>query len=329
MKIKESLKKNAFLRKIIKNKKVKREYKKDYRHFISFYMENKETENQIEYEILLYVHSLEKGMSHKNLRPFGEKKVEDLISLLEKLQIESVQGSTSFKMGVSILKEWKNLYDLNEWEKSETYKKVEVFLKKIRINFEEVNVGTKIYNGSLYKDYQNYDYLEAISSRHSVRDFLKRSISNDDIEYCVKAAIKSPSACNRQMVKVYYIDTNTKKEALSNILMGLSGFNKENVNFFVFTYDVSAFSFYGERSQGLLNSGLFAMNFVNALHFKGIGSCFLQWGNTVAEEEKIKNILEIPENERIAIVLGAGYYVEKCLIPASERKKISEVFKKI
>ena len=111
--------------------------------------------------------------------------------------------------------------------------------------------------------------------------------------------------------------------------MGLSGFEKDSVNFFVITYDTCSLSFYGERNQGYLNSGLVAMNFVNAMHSKKIGSCFLQWGNTNKEEKSVKNVLEIPQNEKIAVVIGAGYYKSINKIPCSNRKKISEIYKEL
>ena len=47
------------------------------------------------------------------------------------------------------------------------------------------------------------------------------------------------------------------------------------------------------------------------------------------EEEKLKRILDIPQNERIAIFLGAGYYKEETKITCSPRKKIKDIYKKI
>lgn len=168
-----------------------------------------------------------------------------------------------------------------------------------------------------------------MKTRHSTRDYLIKKISDSDLKYCLESAIHSPSACNRQMCKIYYVDTSSKKEILSKNIMGLTGFNNEAINLFVITYDISAFLFYGERNQGYLNSGLFAMNFVNALHFKGIGSCFLQWSNKHKDEKRIKKELGIPDNEKIAITLAAGYYKDNTIIPKSYRKNIEEYYNKI
>ena len=69
------------------------------------------------------------------------------------------------------------------------------------------------------------------------------------------------------------------------------------------------------------------MNFVNALHSLGIGSCFVQFGNSTKEEEKVKKIINIPKNERIAVFLATGYYNDKNLITASPRKNIKDIYK--
>ena len=71
------------------------------------------------------------------------------------------------------------------------------------------------------------------------------------------------------------------------------------------------------------------MNLVNAMHSLGIGSCFCQFGNSTKQEEQMKKLLNIPENERIAVIIACGYYVDECTIPYSPRKKIEDVYKKV
>ena len=84
--------------------------------------------------------------------------------------------------------------------------------------------------------------------------------------------------------------------------------------------------FIGERNQGWFNAGLFSMNFANSLHSRGIGSCFCQFGNSATEEEYVKKLVGIPGNERIAVLISAGYYADECRVPYSPRKSLSDVF---
>ena len=331
MKLKEILKKNNCIRRIVKKHKIKREYLNDFSIFNKYYNDSSvETIEGVEYKILLLVHSLEKGMCHKELRPFGEKKINELIILLKKYLSFSDNYCSSFLMGIAIIDKWINIYDANDFDKSETYSYARDFLNTYRKALNNsINVGSCEYDVKNIENQFKINYYEFIKSRHSVREFLKKDISSDDINYCVDAAILTPTACNRQMIKIYSINTNDRKKALDDVIMGLSGFEKENIHYFVVTFDVCAFSFYGERNQGYFNAGLVAMNFVNALHSKKIGSCFLQWGNTCLEENKIKSILGIPNNERIAVIIASGYYKEKSIIPCSNRKLNTEVFKEL
>lgn len=325
MKIKELLKKNKRIRKIVKNFKIKHEMLIDYKKFKDNYIENYSLQSQIEYDLMLMIHSLEKGMCHKDLRPFGEKKVSHILLGLKELEKYDLNLSGFVaKMSMGILLKWKTIYDNNSWTKSEVYDNVKSYLENKQSDV--FDVGSLEYSKKNFEKYRDFDYLNAISTRHSVRDFLKKEISKDDINYCVSAALLTPTACNRQMVKIYSIKNDNYKNVIKSVLLGLSGFNKDSVNFFVITYDLSAFSFYGERNQGMLNAGLVAMNFVNALHFKGIGSCFLQWGNGNKIEDTVKEELNIPKNERIAIVIGAGYYKDEYLVPKSIRKMVEDIY---
>ena len=329
--IKDTLKKNDTIRRIVKKYKIKKEFLLDYKDFIEYYNDSQnETIKTIEYKILLIVHSLEKGMCHSNLRPFGEKKIEELIALLKKHLTMTSETSSSYQMGLSIIDKWIEIYDINNFEKETAYQNAVSFMKEHNNDINKnIRVGAYEYKYNEFKESNINDYCGFLKSRHSIREFSDKALKKEDLDYCINSALLSPTACNRQMVKIYLIKEKNKKDHLNNIIMGLSGFEKKNINFFVVTFDISAFSFYGERNQGYFNSGLVAMNFVNALHCKNIGSCFLQWGNTYSEESETKKILGIPKNERIAVIIAAGYYKDKTRIPFSQRKSKEEIYLEI
>ena len=111
-----------------------------------------------------------------------------------------------------------------------------------------------------------------------------------------------------------------------NYSLGKGGLYLKGVNTFIITFDINRLKGKGERNQGYFNAGLFSNNFVNALHSLGIGTCFIQFANSVSDEEKLKNLNEIPSNERIAVILYAGYYDEKSIFCVSPRKDFEEIF---
>lgn len=318
--IKEMLKNNSSIRRIVKKKKIKKEYKLDYRDFCEHYNDSEEntTEKQ-DYKIMLLVHSLEKGMCHENMRPFGDEKIMNLISLIRSIDSDT----TAKRIGISMIHEWTLVVDVNNFPKTNSYKEAKKLLSELNANCYE-KVGNKEYIPT--ESSFDIDYYAFLKSRHSVRDFSSKLLKKTDIDYCIKSALLSPTACNRQMIRIYAIKDTEKKQLLDKTIMGLSGFKKDSIQYFVITFNLSAFSFYGERNQGYFNAGLVSMNFVNALHSKGIGSCFLQWGNTQKEENMVKNKLNIPKNERIAVVIASGYYKEKHVIPESCRKNMDDIY---
>ena len=135
----------------------------------------------------------------------------------------------------------------------------------------------------------------------------------EDIKEAIEIAKYTPSPCNRQYIKIHYYKGGKVKENVFKYSIGKTGFYLEGVNTFIITFDVNGLNWPGERNQGYFNAGLFSMNLVNAFHSIGIGTCFIQFANTVEEEEKLKHINKIPSNERIAVILFAGYYDDKSI----------------
>lgn len=59
----------------------------------------------------------------------------------------------------------------------------------------------------------------------------------------------------------------------------------KEVNTFIITFDANGLIGAGERNQGYFNAGLFSTNFINALYSLGIGTCFIQFANSVGKKK--------------------------------------------
>lgn len=314
----------SFTKKNVNNFKLKKQYKYDYKFYKNNYIISENNNlNKDKYYILYLIHSIEKGMTNANPRPFGVKKIEKLITLLDKVAIES--DSFEYNMGMSCLKSYSKFYERNNFQNSLEYNMVIEYIRNKEFN--EYNVGS--YEVSKDEIINNFDYFKFLSSRHSIRAYSNKKISNRDINEAIKMVSLTPSACNRQMCKVYYISDDNKKNIVIKYGHGFGNFDKKSINLFIITFDVNSNISIGERNQGWFNSGLFAMNFVNALHSLGIGSCFVQFGNSSLEEKSLKNILNISESERIAVIISAGYYLSKSCVTYSTRKPLEDIYKKI
>ncbi len=315
-------------RRIVKNRiAFHREYRYDKRFFKKNFSHSSATKNKTGYNALLVSHSLEKGMANKNPRPFGKSKINELIDLMRKyVKYGDYDKDFAFVNTINVLRGYKKFYEEKKWTENSEYVIVSDFLKDYS-DIEEMNVGSYVLNKSDFEKDSKIDYRKFIASRHSVREFLSKPVKEEDMKKAVETAILSPSACNRQMCKVYYVADSKKAKKVVALGQGFGGFEKETINPIIITFDVSANYFIGERSQGWFNAGLFSMNLVNALHSQGIGSCFCQFGNTTSDEEKLKKILEIPSSERIAVIIACGYYCDKCLVPYSPRKQLEDIYR--
>lgn len=321
MRLKEFLKKNRCVRSLGKKINIYRSYYRDARDFSNSYMTSAEKKNDYRYSVMLLVHSIEKGMCMPEPRPFGFDKVKELMSLLKKFPD---QEAFEYRLGVSILFEWKKFFEAHDWQIEKRFEEVCAFLESRNIDL--VNCGARQY---LYKTNKpdGNAFLNVVVSRHSVRDYQNKPLQEEDLELAIKAFVETPTACNRQMCRLIRIVDCQIKEALDKTVIGLPGFNMRTVNYFVVTYDLSAFAYSGERQQGMFNAGLCTMNLVNGLHASGIGSCCLQWSNNYYEDCKIRSMLKLRKSERIGVVIGCGYYLDANAIPCSVRRDKEEMYR--
>lgn len=322
MNIKAILKANPTIRRIGKAVNTKRQFASDAKDFNAFYVEEAEKRGDFRYSILLLVHSLEKGMCFLNPRPFGLDKVSELMKLLSRYS-ETQKSEFEYQLGVSVLFAWVDFFENHGWQNEPVYKKVREFLSDKERN-PDIVAGYKEY---IPVDADSAVYEDMFLSRHSVRDYQDKKIDPADVQFALKCFVETPTACNRQMCRVYYIKDQGITDLLNRVVIGVPGFNKKTVQYFIITYDLASFAYSGERQQGLFNAGLCTMNFVNGLHAKGIGSCCLQWSNKRNEDVEVRTKLGLRDSERIGIVIGAGYYLNKNVVPCSARRKPEDVFR--
>ena len=279
------------------------------------------------YHIIIKSHTIEKGLSHFDLRPFGQRKVKIIISLLKKqIKYKDYEKYFSFIIGINSLREYKKIYEEHKWTDKLEYKEVSDFLLNY-IKIKEQKTGAYILTKEELKNDYNIDYSKFIKSRHSTRNYKNMTLKVEDIEKAIDMAKYSASSCNRQYIKVHYYPKGKMRQNVIDYSLGKGGFYLDGVNTFIITFDTNALHDAGERNQGYFNAGLFSTNFVNALHSLGIGTCFIEFNNSVKEEKKLKKLNEIPYKERIAVILYAGYYDEKSYFCVSPRKDSEEYFK--
>ena len=302
-----------------------KEYLYDKDFYKKYNMGTEESLNKLGYESIIHTHTLEKGMEHFELRPFAVEKTKYIMSLIKReSKYENYENKFAFINGINSLREYKKIYEEHNWINKDEYKKVDEFLKNYS-KVENQKAGAYILTKKeLQKDYE-IDYLKFVKSRHSTRNYKNEPIKLDDVKAAVEMAKYSASACNRQYIKLHFYPSGKMRDNVIHYALGKGGLYLDGVNTFIVTFDVNGLSGIGERNQGYFNAGLYSTNLVNAFHSLGIGTCFIQFANSVKDEDDLKRKNEIPEYERIAVILFAGYYDEKSIFAVSPRKNVSEL----
>ena len=302
-----------------------KEYLYDKDFYKKYNMGTEESLNKLGYESIIHTHTLEKGMEHFELRPFAVEKTRYIMSLIKReSKYENYENKFAFINGINSLREYKKIYEEHNWINKDEYKKVDEFLKNYS-KVENQKAGAYILTKKeLQKDYE-IDYLKFVKSRHSTRNYKNEPIKLDDVKAAVEMAKYSASACNRQYIKLHFYPSGKMRDNVIHYALGKGGLYLDGVNTFIVTFDVNGLSGVGERNQGYFNAGLYSTNLVNAFHSLGIGTCFIQFANSVKDEDDLKRKNEIPEYERIAVILFAGYYDEKSIFAVSPRKDVKEL----
>ena len=156
---------------------------------------------------------------------------------------------------------------------------------------------------------------EGIRTRRSTRKYAEQEISNEVLAEIVDLARFSPSWKNTQVVRYHVIkNAQIKQDIAENCVLNFD-FNAKTIvrcPALVVVSVVTGISGYepdgsfstpqGDRWE-MFDSGIANQTFCLAAHSKGVGSVILG----VFDEEKIRQYVSIPSNERVTNLIALGY----------------------
>ena len=161
-------------------------------------------------------------------------------------------------------------------------------------------------------------------SRHSVRDFSDREVSDEELAHAVRLALQSPSVCNRQSWLVRFFRGADVSRALSH-QKGNTGFGHVVPAVALVTVDTRLFVGSGERNQPWIEGGIFSMSLVWALHALGLDSCMLNLSLDNKWVEALRKEFSIPEYESAIMMIAIGYGRDGHRVARSPRRLASMV----
>ena len=173
------------------------------------------------------------------------------------------------------------------------------------------------------------NFLELIKQRQSVRKYDNRLVEPEKLHRCLEAARLAPSASNSQPWRFVVVDDPDLVQKVAKETIGpLSTFNafvpQAPVIVAIVLEKMKAVSQIGaylkDREYPLIDMGIAAEHFCLQAAEEGLGTCMLGWFN----EKPIKELLNIPKNKRIGLLITVGYAPEDYPVREKKRKKMEE-----
>lgn len=280
---------------------------------------------KIKRNLTLSYHIVEKGLTMPEPRPgFGKAVILDLGNSIKQYHSLGLPLDVlEFSQSVSALKEYKEFHASINFKLPEEINELLDYVEK---TFPSVSGIKQIHikSDEYFKDI-NASFDKFCMSRYSVRNYTNEIVPVEILDSCIELAQKSPSFCNRQPTRVHIVKSEEKKKGILELQNGNRGFGYLAETLLVITSLISTTKDIHERNENHLNGGMFCMTLLNALHFHKIGACSLNWSVSDDKDRKLREILNIPENEVVLLVISCGYVPENLAIAASPRKTAKEI----
>ncbi len=300
----------------------------DYRRFArSSFLHARSSRENRKAHIHLLAHTVEHGLSLPHPRPgFGQDKVRQLISETT-AYVGDFGADASAEIAVKALAAYVAFNRAGGAPIGDIPAAVDALATRLGAQRADLLGGTEDVTAEGIRQRAAMDFLGFMEARHSVRQYADKPVDPRMIENAVRAAHQSPSSCNRQTCRVYAF---TERNAIARVLSfqsGHRGFGDQLGGLAVITTDIQHWGTVGERNQGWVDGGMFAMTLALGLHAEGLGACMLNWSETRDVDTAMRAFVGIPDNELVITMLGFGHMRESFKVPRSQRKPIDEVLR--
>lgn len=285
----------------------------------------------LEAEIIRHLHSIEKGLCLESPRlGFGAAKMGDLFNLINNYLALGDQDPHCLYMARDALQAYMDFHAANNFTNADVERVGEQLASLKAI----IGEGDGNFGGFRTLDTDEFDFTteqveNLFQTRHSVREFSGKPVTGEEIEKAIALAQMSPSACNRQCSRVYFVDKRKFMAEMNTDLQGIGGFADDACGFLLVTGRKSAYQ-PGERHQYIVSASMFAGYLSLALHTYGIAACTVQ--RSVSPNplwDNFKKINDIPEDEQIVVMFAIGKYKKETKVPISKRFPVQKIYREL
>lgn len=262
-------------------------------------------------------HVVEKGLTMPQPRlGFGKDNIIAMIELCKIYEQKFDKSQEQYQSVIAVLKEYV------AYHKTHAYTFDDEFLRKVESLIEkypEVLPSKQVrITSSKFFSLTDESFPIFARSRHTVRNYSSKDVPLEVLEKVIDLSRTAPSACNRQPIRVHICCGNAK-DAVIKVHQGNRGFGHLANKVLVVTSDLSSYIDAKERNCAFVDGGIFVMNLLYALHYYHIGACTLNWSATKADDEKLRQIISLPEEEEVVALICIGMLPEEMSIACAER----------
>lgn len=274
-------------------------------------------------EIILHYHVLEKGLSMPDRKfGFGLQNLKELCLLISLYSEKFGNNSNQIEYAIQAIKEYKQIHVENcETIREDVCQLVDNVLSlwpDIEDGLQPTMTDVEFYSAS------DKEFYEFSHGRHSCRHF-NGSVSIEDVVKAITLAQETtPSACNRQSVKVKLITNKRLVSEFLSLQSGNRGFGHTFDKLIVLTTDMSYWN-YVTNIGGYVDGGIYLMNLLYALYYYKIGACTLNSYFVKQNDLKARKLLKMPETEAFVAIIGIGKLKENVVLAKSGRKNTNEI----
>jgi len=173
-------------------------------------------------------------------------------------------------------------------------------------------------------------FMELVKHRQSTRKYQPDPVPREDLLKCIEAARLAPSASNSQPWKFIIVDNPELKDKIAKLtydkVIKFNKFADRAPAIVVITLEkAKTITRLGraikKKEWPLIDIGIAAEHFCLQADEMGLGTCMIGW----FYEKKAKELLNIPEERSIALMISIGYPPDDYRIREKRRKSLEEI----
>lgn len=170
------------------------------------------------------------------------------------------------------------------------------------------------------------EFYETVKTRRSIRSYKGKEIPEEKLLRVMDAARVAPSGHNRQYWKFYIVESEDKKRKVAEACSGQTWIAEAPAVIVATGWKVpfSRGGYMGDMTFTMDVSIAFT-HLILAARAEGLGTCWIgDFSN-----EKVKEILGLPEKEYVVAVTPIGYPDKGGFTENTSRKKLDEVMERL